>query len=107
MPLMKKQYRDTKFSIRHVVGIDSSDLWVARTGVRGANDLVWVGPSANYAAKLTELDAAYPTWITGRVFDRIHDNAKYAKGKSMWERRSWTPMDGMTIYRSTYWWSFS
>jgi len=33
--------------INHVVGIDTSDLFVARTGVRGANDLVWVGRAAN------------------------------------------------------------
>jgi class 3 adenylate cyclase len=107
MPLLKKQYPDSTFKIRHVVGIDTSDLWVARTGIRGANDLVWVGPAANYAAKLTELDANYPTWITHRVYDKMSKDAKYATdGSRMWEQRSWTPMGGLTVYRSSYWWKY-
>lgn len=83
MPLIKKQYPDTEFILRHVVGIDTSELWAARTGIRGSNDLVWVGPAANYAAKLTELDSAYPTWITHRVYDRITDSVKTSSGTNM------------------------
>ena len=52
----------------------------------GANDLVWVGPAANYAAKLTELDAACPTWITHRVYNKLADEAKFSSGKNMWQR---------------------
>ena len=33
------------------LGIDTSKLFVARTGIRKSNDLVWVGRAANYAAK--------------------------------------------------------
>ena len=104
MPALNEQYPDTKFVIRHVVGIDTSDLFIARTGVRGANDLVWVGSAANYAAKLTELDAAYPTRITHRVFDVMRDEAKLSNGKSIWEPRTWTAMNGLSIYRSNWSW---
>lgn len=69
-------YPKTTFEIRHVVGIDTSDPWVDRTGVRRANDLVWVGPAANYAAQLTERNTNYPTWITHRVYDAMNLNAK-------------------------------
>jgi len=106
-PLLKAQYPSTTFRLRHVVGIDTSEIWAARIGIRGANDLVWVGPAANYAAKLTELSSDYPTWITHRVFNQISDTAKYSKGTLMWEKRSWTPMNDMVIYGSTYWWSLS
>ena len=105
MPAMKKQYPKTDFKVRHVVGIDHSDLFVARTGVRGANDLVWVGSAANYAAKLTELDAEYPTWITHRVFDSVREEVKVSSGgKAMWEARRWTTMDNLSIYRSDWSW---
>ena len=105
-PLMKQQYPDTAFILRHVVGIDTTDLWVARTGIRGSNDLVWVGPAANYAAKLTELDEAHPTWITHRVYDNMDASVKTnASGSSMWEKRAWTAMNKLTIYRSNYSWS--
>lgn len=106
MPALKAQYPSTAFSLRHVVGIDTSKLWIANTGIRGAHDLVWVGPAANYAAKLTELDAAFPTWITHRVYDSMGKDVKTAKdGRSMWEARVWKTMSDLSIYRSNFHWS--
>ena len=52
---IKKQYPNTSYSVAHAVGIDTGKLFVARTGIRGSNDLVWVGRAANYAAKLCDL----------------------------------------------------
>lgn len=107
-PGLKKQYPDVTLAVRHVVGIDTGNLWIARTGVRGANDLVWVGPAANYAAKLTELDAAYPTWITHRVYDSLLPEGKTGSGgRSMWEQQTWTAMGRLRIYRSNWWWKIS
>ena len=103
-PLKDKQYPDNKLKIRHVVGVDTGEMWVARTGVRGANDLVWVGTAANHTAKLTELDASHSTRITHRVYDHMHDKVKLASsGHNMWEARRWTDMNDLSIYRSTYW----
>jgi class 3 adenylate cyclase len=104
MPLKNAQYPDDKFVVRHTVGVDTCKLWAARTGVRGANDLVWVGPAANYAAKLTELDSTYPTWITHRVYDKMSDEVKIYSDKNMWEPRTWTEMNNLAIYRSNYSW---
>jgi len=105
-PAIKKQYPDAEFAVRQVVGVDTSELWVSRTGVRGANDLVWVGRAANYAAKLTELDADYPTWITDSVYGSMHKDVKFSQNNQpMWESRSWTSMNNMTIYRSNWHWS--
>jgi class 3 adenylate cyclase len=105
-PALKAQYPNSTFALRHVVGIDTSDLWVANTGIRGANDLVWVGAAANYAAKLTELSADYPTWITHRVYDSMAKEAKDSQdGTPMWEARVWKTMGDLSIYRSTFTWS--
>ena len=103
-PALRAQYQNSQFVLKHVVGVDTSTLWVARTGVRGANDLVWVGRAANYAAKLTELDAEYPTWITGTVYNNMLDSVKLTDGRQMWEPRIWKPMNDMSIYRSNWRW---
>lgn len=38
-PAIKTRYPNSHYSVRQVVGIDTSKLFVARTGIRGANDL--------------------------------------------------------------------
>ena len=106
-PAKDKQYSHRDYLLKHVVGVDTSKLLVARAGIRGSNDLVWIGRAANYAAKLCSLSDDYPTWITGTVYKAMSDDAKLSNGKNMWEERSWTPMNGMTIYRSTYSWALS
>jgi class 3 adenylate cyclase len=107
-PAIKAQYPSVDFQLNHVLGIDTSDLWVTRTGVRGANDLVWIGRSANYAAKLTTLNHDWQSRITVDVYDTLNDEAKTSRdGRSMWERVTWNSMGGMTIYRSTWGWEIT
>ena len=85
-PALKKEYPQTTYQVQQAVGVDSSSLYASRTGIRGSNDIVWVGRAANYAAKLCGLrDGAYASWITKRVYDRLLDEAKLSKGQSMWE----------------------
>jgi class 3 adenylate cyclase len=106
-PAITEQYGGSKYAVKQVVGVDRSPLFVARTGVRGDNDLVWVGRAANYAAKLTELSSEYGSYITGDVFDNMLDSAKYGgtNNQLMWTRLRWTQMNDMTIYGSTWRWS--
>jgi class 3 adenylate cyclase len=104
-PALTAQYPNPNYAIRHVVGVDTSSLLVARTGARGANDLVWVGRAANYAAKLTELDPSYASNITGSVYKIMLDEAKLSDdGRPMWKQFRWTSMNDLTIYRSTWSW---
>lgn len=104
-PAMKAQYPNTNYVPQHVVGIDTSELFVAKTGVRGANDLVWVGRAANYAAKLTTLPAAYPTYITSDVYTKMNSSVRTSSnGAAMWEAVTWNSFDNSTIYRSNWWW---
>jgi class 3 adenylate cyclase len=51
-PALEAQYTSSSYQVQHVIGIDTSPIRAARIGVRGGNDLVWVGRAANYAAKL-------------------------------------------------------
>jgi len=103
-PALQAQYTKSDFKVAHVIGIDLSTLRAARTGVRGDNDLVWVGRAANYAAKLTTLSSDYPTWITKAVYDDLTDNLKTHDGKPIWEARTWTSMNKNSIYRSNWKW---
>ena len=106
-PQMKRVYTSDDYEIKHVTGVDTSKLFVAKTGVRGANDLVWVGRAANHAAKLSALPATY-TYITKAVYDKLNDEAKIGDdGRNMWEERKWTGFNDSTIYRSAWGWVFS
>jgi len=103
-PSLKRVYPDTDYVVRHGTGIDNGQLLVAKVGVKGANDLVWVGSAANIAAKLSDLrEGGYNTWISKNVFDAMSDDVKYSKNSLMWEIRNWTTYN-RTIYCSSYWW---
>jgi class 3 adenylate cyclase len=109
-PLLKNQYRNTTYQLKQVVGIDTSELFVARIGVRNDNDLVWVGRAANYAAKLCNMNGEYSTYITGKVFDSLSEDVKYG-GKDnnslMWEKEIRTARNGMRIYGSSWTWEIT
>ena len=104
-PAIKKQYPKSSYEVRQGVGIDTGSLYVARAGVRGANDLVWVGNAANLAAKLSSFrERGGPTWITHRVYGKLNDKAKYGgdQSENMRSRRTWSAYS-MTVYASTWW----
>lgn len=104
---IKRKWPNQEFSVAHTVGIDVSDLHVARTGVRGDNDLVWVGRAANHAAKLTDLDTIYSTWITKDAYLELSNSVQTSSdGRSMWVEHRWTKMNDLAIYGSTWWWPF-
>ena len=103
----KAFYTSETYTLKHIVGIDTSKLLVSRIGVRNDNDLVWVGRSANYAAKLSAItDESSVVYITKPVYDRLGDQSKFGGGNNtnMWEKRFWTGMNNMEIYRSTWQW---
>lgn len=101
-PAIDHQYPNTDFKLSHVVGIDSSQLRAARIGVRGDNDIVWIGRAANYAAKLTSLSGK-PTRITEAVYKRLRKDLKETDGTSMWKAEYWDEKS-MVIYTSTWHW---
>ncbi len=103
-PLLKKQKPNTSYHLKHVVGIDTSELFVAKIGVRNDNDLVWVGRAANYAAKLCSMNGKHSTYITRAVFDSMDKSVKYG-GKDnalMWDEKIWAARNNMKIYGSIW-----
>ena len=103
-PAIVLQYPNSNFRIRQIVGIDTSPLFVARTGIRKWNDLVWVGRCANYAAKLCSLSSDYPSWITADVYNRLLDTSKIGSGgRDMWEPVWWEERK-ILVYRSNWHW---
>ena len=94
------------FAVKYAVGIDTGKLFIARTGVRGANDLVWIGRAANISAKMSGIrDGSIRTFITSDVYSRLADGSKLdGDGNDMW-RQFWWEAGKLTLYRTTYWWS--
>jgi class 3 adenylate cyclase len=103
-PALKSQY-ETDYEIKQVVGVDTSRLLVAQTGIRGSKDLVWVGRAANHAAKLCDLPPTFASRVTKEVYDALPDGVKLADSVSMWERVTWNAMNDRTIYRSNWTWA--
>ena len=101
-PILKKCYPKANYGVKHVVGIDTSELFVTSIGIRGSNDLVWVGRAANYAAKLCSLSPDYPSRITEAVYNQLPESLKYTNDKSLvWKSATWNDMNNVRIYRST------
>ena len=103
-PAIQSQYPDDGYSVKHVVGIDTSDLFVARTGIRGANDLVWVGRAANYAAKLSARSGP-ATQITSEVYGKLNAKSKFGKNEeNMWAPTTAPEIGNKKIYTSSWYW---
>lgn len=106
-PAIKSQYTASSYQIKQIVGIDTSKIHAARTGVRGGNDIVWVGRAANYAAKLTSVNNTHQTWITKAVYDSLENSTKfYGKDNTpAWSSFTWNTNNNQQIYGSTCWWA--
>lgn len=103
-PAIRSQYPNAGYALKHVVGIDTSQLFVARTGIRGANDLVWVGRAANYAAKLSARAGA-ATQITAEVYDRLNRDARIgSNGQNIWTPTTAREIGNRKIYTSSWYW---
>ena len=104
---LTEKYPTTGYSLTQAIGIDTSKILAARTGIRDSNDLVWVGTAANHAAKLcSEATADKPTVITSAVYGLLNDPSKYGGNpkKNMWEKA--TAINQTEIYRSSWHWNF-
>ena len=99
--------RKASFKIRHGVGVDSGTVLAVRGGVRGTNDLIWIGRAPNLAAKMSDIrEHPYTSFITAAVFNALNDHSKFggAQKELMWERRTWNFLgDNLHIYRSSWW----
>lgn len=95
------------FKLEHCAGVSRSDIFVVRAGVRGSNDLVFIGSAPNIAAKLSDIrNSPYRSYITWKVFRNLNDESKYSSDrKNMWTAVS-RRIGGVQweLYKSNYWW---
>ena len=104
---LRKKHPKSSYSVGHVVGIDTSEVHIARTGIRGSNDLVWIGRAANYAAKLSARPETYRTYVTQEVYKKLNKESKQSNGIDMWTPVTWSEFDSRTIYGSNYTWTIT
>jgi adenylate cyclase len=94
------------FKIEHCVGVASGPVFVVRGGVRGTNDLVFIGMPPNIAAKLSAIrNPPYHSYMTWNVYKNMNDEVKVSGGKNMWEARK-VPLgnERWECYRSSWHW---
>jgi class 3 adenylate cyclase len=100
-------FKEKGFVIRHCAGVAKSEVLVVRGGVRGRNDLVFIGSAPNIAAKLSELRTSpYNTWITWSVYSQLQDSAKLgSNGENMWvaDKKLLAGVE-WDLYKSTWRW---
>ena len=108
-PIFAVAKPDVHRIIRHTVGIDTGAVLIAKTGVPIDRDLVWVGPAANYAAKLNSfngLDIDFPTRITSEVYLKLDDHLKIQGDNLMWNG-PYNDLGQRMHFRSNYWLKFT
>lgn len=98
-PAIREHHPDTTYQLQHRVGIDASELFVIRSGMRQIADLIWLGAAVNNAARLSQMAGATATRITLPVYRRLHQNLRYEAGRVNWERTGWFE-GGQTIFAS-------
>lgn len=103
-PELQRAYSTEKYVIRHKVGIDTSPIRAVRTGMRGDNDITWVGRAANYAAKLNAIPVDPEIWVTKAAFEKIRGEYKIWDNRAIWTKRIWSQMNDQEVYASGWTW---
>jgi class 3 adenylate cyclase len=93
---------NNKLSIRHCIGIDTSDAWAVRSGVGNNNDLSWIGRAPEFAAQLSGIGKyPYSVYTSRACFTRLADNARETEEKNIWlEKRIKFGEETHTVYRT-------
>lgn len=103
-PAFLARYPTIPYTLNHVVGIDDSSLFVVKGGPRGANDLIWVGRAANYAAKLAAKDHTFPVWMTVAAYLRLPAGLLTNNvGGNVWSADPANSFQDQLVLKSTNW----
>lgn len=84
-PGLEVQYGLGVYAPWHTIGVDRGALLAARIGVRGGNDIVWVGSPANHAAKLCALRDVHAIRITEAVLNGLDPALSLADQAFIWK----------------------
>ena len=107
-PRVEAQYpslAEAGFVLNHATGIDTGKILAVRAGMRGSNDLVWIGRAPGIAAKLSDIRDSDKSLITRDVYSSLHKSAKEGGSplREMWTERK-AKHRGLTVYGSTWTW---
>jgi class 3 adenylate cyclase len=88
-------------------GIDDGYVFAVRVGIRGSNDVAWVGRCTNIAAKLaSRVEPLSTVLITQDVYSRLNKASKYHGATDMWSPPQTMRIGGIDrrVRGSSYWW---
>lgn len=91
------------------VGLDEGTIFAVRVGIKGTNDVAWVGRCTNTAAKLSNITKSPKNIaVTRAVYKRLNDSRKLSSGKHMWTDEEFHEFGGISraIRRTSYHWTF-
>lgn len=75
-------------------GIDNGTIFAVRVGIKGTNDVAWVGRCTNTSAKLANVTKAPKSIaISGKTYNLLSDSSRTSSGGSP----MWTDLEDMTI----------
>lgn len=100
-PLHREAYPNHAYNVGHTIGIDTSEILATRIGVRNDNDIVWVGTSANHAAKLGAENLIDPIRLSVDVYRNLALSSTHYAGQSMWTMR-WSTSKNGYVYTSNW-----
>jgi adenylate cyclase len=88
-------------------GLDDGTIFAVRVGIRGTNDVAWVGRCTNTSAKLSNITRSpNNVAITRAVYQRLNENRKFSKGVHMWSDEQLHEFGGVrrAIRTTSYHW---
>lgn len=90
------------------IGVDQGTIFAVRVGIKGTNDVAWIGRGTNTAAKLAGL-ASSPRniWITRAIYAQLNDSRKTSKGIGMWSAEEFHTIGGVSrgVRTTSYHWT--
>ena len=94
--------RNSRLTIRHCIGIDTSEAWTVRSGFADNNELVWIGKAPEFAAQLCGIGKyPYSVYTSGTCFARLSDVARETGEKNIWfEKKIKFGDETYTVYRT-------
>jgi adenylate cyclase len=99
--------RGARLSFSLGAGLDEGDIYAVRVGIRGTNDVAWIGRCTNTAAKLSNvLHHPRNIAVTRAVYSRLNADRKLSDGVNMWSAaEQWGVFGGIRrAYRTTTYW---
>jgi class 3 adenylate cyclase len=101
LPAIKAKFNE---EVDYGIGLDYGRVLVIRNGIRGTNDLSFVGTATNLSAKLSDAGhSPYHIWVSQRVHQRLSANNVTSNGKSMWDASKFEfAGKSIPVFRSNY-----